>query len=168
MREKMAAQHRTDNIWEVKHLRGGLVDCEFICQYLQMHHAHAHPEILDPGTVTAFRNLTEAGLLDATVAEDLIEASRLWRRLQGLLRLTVEGEVVPENFPAPLRAQLAAAAETDNFAALEEKVRLVAENTRSHYAALLRSEEHTSELQSLMSISYAVFCLQKKKNKYTE
>src|SRR3546814_6835874 len=28
----------------------------------------------------------------------------------------------------------------------------------------LRSEEHTSELQSLMRISYAVFCLQKKKN----
>src|SRR3546814_7927677 len=28
-----------------------------------------------------------------------------------------------------------------------------------------RSEEHTSELQSLMRISYAVFCLQKKKNK---
>src|SRR3546814_9718456 len=30
-----------------------------------------------------------------------------------------------------------------------------------------RSEEHTSELQSLMRISYAVFCL-KKKNKYVE
>src|SRR3546814_2660538 len=30
-----------------------------------------------------------------------------------------------------------------------------------------RSEEHTSELQSLMRISYAVFCLKKKKNKYT-
>src|SRR3546814_3705802 len=29
-------------------------------------------------------------------------------------------------------------------------------------AALTRSEEHTSELQSLMRISYAVFCLQKK------
>src|SRR3546814_8629015 len=29
-----------------------------------------------------------------------------------------------------------------------------------------RSEEHTSELQSLMRISYAVFCLNKKKNKY--
>src|SRR3546814_8369146 len=28
-----------------------------------------------------------------------------------------------------------------------------------------RSEEHTSELQSLMRISYAVFCLKKKKNK---
>src|SRR3546814_2948704 len=32
---------------------------------------------------------------------------------------------------------------------------------RVHYAAM-RSEEHTSELQSLMRISYAVFCLKKK------
>src|SRR3546814_3741348 len=31
----------------------------------------------------------------------------------------------------------------------------------------LRSEEHTSELQSLMRISYAVFCLKKKKKKTT-
>src|SRR3546814_2291044 len=31
----------------------------------------------------------------------------------------------------------------------------------------LRSEEHTSELQSLMRISYAVFCLKKKKNTNT-
>src|SRR3546814_7662836 len=31
-------------------------------------------------------------------------------------------------------------------------------------SALMRSEEHTSELQSLMRISYAVFCLKKKKN----
>src|SRR3546814_2645423 len=30
-----------------------------------------------------------------------------------------------------------------------------------------RSEEHTSELQSLMRISYAVFCLKKKTNQYT-
>src|SRR3546814_4059400 len=32
----------------------------------------------------------------------------------------------------------------------------------------LRSEEHTSELQSLMRISYAVFCLQKKKKETEE
>src|SRR3546814_3900212 len=33
---------------------------------------------------------------------------------------------------------------------------------------LLRSEEHTSELQSLMRISYAVFCLKKKNQKKTQ
>src|SRR3546814_5628490 len=38
---------------------------------------------------------------------------------------------------------------------------LLAQERRCRF--LLRSEEHTSELQSLMSISYAVFCLKKKK-----
>src|SRR3546814_10028270 len=36
----------------------------------------------------------------------------------------------------------------------------------SHYHRRFRSEEHTSELQSLMRISYAVFCLKKKKKKH--
>src|SRR3546814_8165043 len=36
---------------------------------------------------------------------------------------------------------------------------------RSPKCECRRSEEHTSELQSLMRISYAVFCLKKKKNK---
>src|SRR3546814_9948464 len=35
----------------------------------------------------------------------------------------------------------------------------------AHARRLARSEEHTSELQSLMRISYAVFCLKKKKKK---
>src|SRR3546814_1344328 len=36
---------------------------------------------------------------------------------------------------------------------------------QDHHRGSTRSEEHTSELQSLMRISYAVFCLKKKKNK---
>src|SRR3546814_4349296 len=36
------------------------------------------------------------------------------------------------------------------------------------YGTLMRSEEHTSELQSLMRISYAVFCLKKNKQKSTK
>src|SRR3546814_6298215 len=35
-------------------------------------------------------------------------------------------------------------------------------NDKTPHAAEMRSEEHTSELQSLMRISYAVFCLKKK------
>src|SRR3546814_1032632 len=37
---------------------------------------------------------------------------------------------------------------------------------RAELPDVFRSEEHTSELQSLMRISYAVFCLKKKKQKY--
>src|SRR3546814_5138468 len=42
------------------------------------------------------------------------------------------------------------------------------EPVRAVVAAPLRSEEHTSELQSLMRISYAVFCLKKKTKTQTE
>src|SRR3546814_1333399 len=61
-------------------------------------------------------------------------------------------------------------------AAAFRKTVMIIETTEDDYAAMLRgagprgllwldrSEEHTSELQSLMRISYAVFCLKKKKN----
>src|SRR3546814_2877649 len=46
---------------------------------------------------------------------------------------------------------------------LEHAGRVRTLDKRKAVAGLLRSEEHTSELQSLMRISYAVFCLKKKK-----
>src|SRR3546814_1299423 len=54
----------------------------------------------------------------------------------------------------------------------EQRVRQVVERLDwkgpvSVISALERSEEHTSELQSLMRISYAVFCLKKKNNQKT-
>src|SRR3546814_2429060 len=39
-------------------------------------------------------------------------------------------------------------------------------DSNDHFDELGRSEEHTSELQSLMRISYAVFCLKKKTNRH--
>src|SRR3546814_10810284 len=63
--------------------------------------------------------------------------------------------------------------EAYNNSGVNMRVRLVktlqvnyADNTDNGDALekLTRSEEHTSELQSLMRISYAVFCLKKKKN----
>src|SRR3546814_1798067 len=39
------------------------------------------------------------------------------------------------------------------------------QHRRDSFTDLIRSEEHTSELQSQMRISYAVFCLKKKKTK---
>src|SRR3546814_9547756 len=49
-------------------------------------------------------------------------------------------------------------------AASKSAIRSSASSTPIEMRTRLRSEEHTSELQSLMRISYAVFCLKKKKN----
>src|SRR3546814_9489129 len=49
----------------------------------------------------------------------------------------------------------------------EEADRLIDRIAASGVSAIVRSEEHTSELQSLMRISYAVFCLKKKTRQTT-
>src|SRR3546814_10541084 len=60
--------------------------------------------------------------------------------------------------PAPAGRR---AAPHPSCARVHPPTRLSAADGRAHISA--RSEEHTSELQSLMRISYAVFCLKKKK-----
>src|SRR3546814_4223779 len=50
---------------------------------------------------------------------------------------------------------------------LRSSVSVVRTQERTRKSADFRSEEHTSELQSLMRISYAVFCLKKKRNEHT-
>ena len=137
MRERMAKENGTDNAWSVKHVRGGLVDCEFIAQYLQLRHAHEKPEILDTGTSAAFVKLRDAGYLDPNIAENLIDATCLWRRLQGLLRLTLEGSHDPEKFPAPLRQKLADAAGVENYETLDRLVRKTAERTYIHFDTII-------------------------------
>src|SRR3546814_5418597 len=49
----------------------------------------------------------------------------------------------------------------------DDRYRVVEEGGEAEALASLRSEEHTSELQSLMRISYAVFCLQKQQHTNT-
>src|SRR3546814_8134885 len=53
---------------------------------------------------------------------------------------------------------------TGNVRGLLRRGIVTGARARGRTAGLRRSEEHTSELQSLMRISYAVFCLKKKKN----
>src|SRR3546814_5203550 len=61
--------------------------------------------------------------------------------------------------------------EAENVAPLLAEIRAILDGTAAEPAEIIfvddgRSEEHTSELQSLMRISYAVFCLKKKTKKH--
>src|SRR3546814_4573501 len=74
-----------------------------------------------------------------------------------------------EGQPAPARARRDAVARPRTLARRRAGSRHIDGDPRSgragHRHHRRRSEEHTSELQSLMRISYAVFCLKKKKQK---
>ena len=87
MRERMERELAVDDFWSIKRFRGGMIDIEFIAQYLQLRHANRHPEVLSTDTTDALERLAAAGCLEPSVADDLVEAMTLWRRLQGIVRL---------------------------------------------------------------------------------
>jgi glutamate-ammonia-ligase adenylyltransferase len=119
MRTLIEKEKGTRDIWELKQVRGGLVDLEFIAQYLQLIHAHAHPEVLGTGTVDALVNLDQAGLLPPSAADVLLPAARLFGNLTQVLRLCVDGPFFAARAADGLKALLTRAGEAPDFAHLE-------------------------------------------------
>src|SRR3546814_6624189 len=94
-------------------------------------------------------------------------------RFRSLLPQRRAGAVDPDQPQVGLSRALGIGAAGDDEAAIGSPDRgiahIVARAADDAFPAALRgrSEEHTSELQSLMRTSYAVFCLKKKKHKKT-
>ena len=122
MRRRLYKEHPAESIWSVKYAEGGLIDLDFLAQYLQLHHAAEHPEVLAISTQQAFANLAEAGLLETNCAEKLIEATRFLRQVQEALRLTVGPAFNADTLSASLQAALAASAGLDSFDALHQRL----------------------------------------------
>lgn len=123
MRERIAKEKGTDDIWELKQVRGGLVDIEFIAQFLQLAHAATHPEVLDQNTINALKKLSEAGLLSPQHADVLIPAAVLVHNLTEVLRLCLDGPFEPAKAPDGLRELLTRAGDAPDFARLEATLR---------------------------------------------
>jgi len=136
MRDRTAKEHKSDTPWTVKHWRGGLLDLEFIAQYLQLRHAAEHPGVLDGNTANAFLKLGAAGLMPEDEATFLANSVQIWRNIQGLLRLTVGADFDPETAPEALKARLAKTSRAIDFATLErviEKMSAVVMRTYDRY-----------------------------------
>jgi glutamate-ammonia-ligase adenylyltransferase len=119
MRARIAKEKGSDDVWELKQVRGGLVDLEFIAQHLQLVNAAARPEVLSQNTVAAFNSLEAAGLLPAGAAAVLLPAARLLNDLTQVLRLCVDGQFDPAKASDGLKGLLARAAEAPDFKRLE-------------------------------------------------
>ncbi len=119
MRARIWAEKGTDDIWELKQTRGGLVDLEFIAQFLQLVHAHQHPNVLNQNTAAAITACADAGLIPRGTAEQLLAAAKLLHNLTQILRLCLESPFDPANAPDGLKLLLAQAGETPDFPTLE-------------------------------------------------
>ena len=99
MREKMRNAHPIrDGLFDVKHSPGGMVDAEFVTQYLVLAHTARHPG-LEPnlGNIALLRRAEDAGLLPAGVGRAAADAYRTLRQVQHRARLNEEPTRVPES-----------------------------------------------------------------------
>jgi glutamate-ammonia-ligase adenylyltransferase len=122
MRARIEKEKGTRDPWELKQVRGGLVDLEFIAQYLQLIHAPAHPRILSQNTVEALENLTGAGVLEPAAADALLPAARLFNNLTQVLRLCLDERFEPAKAPDGLKSLLARAGDAPDFRHLEAEL----------------------------------------------
>jgi len=135
MRLRMATEHKAATPWQVKHRRGGLVDIEFVAQYLQLRWAAEHPSILKGATAAVLAEARALGLLKDADAAILLAAHHVWTAIQQVLRMTVEGET--DAVPDRLGPVLAKAAGCADFAELKTIMETRAADAHEVYERLL-------------------------------
>jgi glutamate-ammonia-ligase adenylyltransferase len=121
MRARMRREQKEGGSWDLKRSPGGLIDAEFILQFLLLAHPEAQPASSRPADIVD--TLAAAGALTADDGEKLKDGIALWSRLQIMLRLTTEGELPDEGTPLGLKQKLAASAGMPDFATLESLMR---------------------------------------------
>ncbi len=137
MRARIAAEKGTERLWDLKQVRGGLVDLEFIAQYLQLIHAASHPDVLDQNTCHAFQKLGATGCLTPGEAEALIAGTRLIHDLIQILRLCNDGIFDPTVAPKGLKELAARAGDSPTFEALEIKLKDILAANRARFDRLV-------------------------------
>ena len=74
--------------FDLKHDAGGMIDIEFIVQYLVLRHAHTYPQLTaNAGNIALLHLCGELGLIDAALASQVAAAYRAMRKLQHSVRL---------------------------------------------------------------------------------
>ncbi len=137
MRRAVAAEKGDGARWDLKNAAGGLVDIEFIAQYLQLVHAADEPAILDSSTGRVLERAARLGILGVEDAEVLRPAERLYHDLGQILRLCLAGPFEPKSAGAGLLSLLSRAADVPDFAALDAHLAETQERVRRCFVSIL-------------------------------
>jgi glutamate-ammonia-ligase adenylyltransferase len=137
MHQAIAKEKGEDVRWDLKYAAGGLIDLEFIAQYLQLVHASKTPGILATSTARVLDMAWRLGLLSPEDADVLRPAARLYHNLTQILRLCLSGPFDPKTAGTGLRGLLCRAADVPDFAALNAHVAETQQKVRASFNRIL-------------------------------
>jgi len=137
MRRRIANENPRPLRWDLKNRRGGLIDLEFIVQYLVLREAASSLQLTCRGTEQALRALGEAGVLPRQAEHELLDALALLRHVQAVLTLLSGGLPEDEAFSEPDADTLARCAGAVDFAGLDADITAAVGRVRGWYRRLI-------------------------------
>src|SRR5450432_1311582 len=139
MRRAIAEEKGEDDIWDLKTAAGGMIDIEFIAQYLQLVQAASMPDILDVSTLHVLDNAARLGVLPQSSAEILRAATRLYHDLTQILRLCVSERFRPETAGEDLLRVMARAGDAPDFSSLQARIKETESEVRRVFRQLVEN-----------------------------
>jgi len=137
MRALIAREKGDSDVWDLKLAAGGLIDIEFIAQYLQLSFAHDHPAILDVSTRKVVEEAGRAGLITPEQAEVLVDAHRLYTDATQFMRLSTSGPFDPAKAAAGVKRRIAAANGFPDFEAFAAALGEARKRVRAAFEAIV-------------------------------
>jgi glutamate-ammonia-ligase adenylyltransferase len=138
MRALIAHEKGDRDQWDLKLVKGGLMDIEFVAQYASLAFAHERPEILDVSTRRAIDNAGRAGLLSSAHVGTLIEAHRLYTDATQFMRLAIAGPFDPKTAASGVKRRIAASTGFPDFEAFVAALDEARKRVREAYGAIVK------------------------------
>jgi glutamate-ammonia-ligase adenylyltransferase len=123
--------------WDLKLAAGGLLDIEFIAQFLALAHGLEHPSLRATATRDILVHAAQAGLLDAKMAETLTGALSLYGNVTQWLRLALEQGADPRKAALGVKRRIANASGLPDFALLERELAATRKEVRRIFNLIL-------------------------------
>ncbi len=139
MRKRMATEYKSDNIWDIKYVRGGLVDIDFIAQYLLLKFAPEKGDVDVGSAREIFLWCQKNSLLDEAQLLVLLEAEQFLVQLFHLLRLCVNGAVIESDMQVGLKVLLCHNQKMDHFDHLKEKLIALEQSVYQAYLSIIET-----------------------------
>lgn len=106
MRERIEKEHPGKSPLDIKYVPGGMIDLEFLAQYLQLGYSNKHPQILKKRVDEVLAACIKLGIADASQLQDCLVAYELYRHLQFFTRVIGITDLRDENLSPNLKATL--------------------------------------------------------------
>lgn len=139
MRARLEKEFGTADPWAIKMVPGGMVDLEFIAQWLILVQAHAHPEIVERDISRVFERAGALGVIEAGDAAFLARAARLERQIMTQVRLIAGRDGGLGDAPQSLKQSVVRALGASTFEALSDELVSVEAEVRRQYIHLVQN-----------------------------